>query len=77
MRGWVINERQGKLTYEPANYEIDLRTVAGRDDIKNLVNDLKREPFANEQVVREAQEMLANFFVWLQGQEKVKRVRGS
>jgi hypothetical protein len=77
MRGWVINERQGKLTYEPANYEIDLRKVTGRDDIKDLIVSLKSESFADEQVVSEAQEMLRNFLVWLQGQEKVKCVRGS
>ncbi len=76
MPGWVIHERQGKLSYEPAHYDIDLRTVTGRDDIKEAINRLKREPFADEQVVREAREMLGNFLVWLEGQEKVKRVRG-
>ncbi|MES1213418.1 MAG: hypothetical protein ABUL64_02430 [Singulisphaera sp.] len=76
MHGWVIHERQGKLIYEPANYEIDLRAVTGRNDIKLAINSLKQEPFATETVVQQAQIMLGDFLVWLEGQEKVRKVRG-
>ncbi|HVU86444.1 MAG TPA: hypothetical protein VHD36_03940 [Pirellulales bacterium] len=77
MPDWVIHQQHGKLTYEPANYDIDLRAITSRDDVKVAINRLKREPFATEQIVHDAQEMLANFLVWVQAQQRVKRVRSS
>ena len=53
--GWVIHKVYGKLVYSPENYEIDLRRLATRDDIKAALRDLEKEPFATPGVINEAQ----------------------
>ncbi|HEY1598534.1 MAG TPA: hypothetical protein VGG64_02975, partial [Pirellulales bacterium] len=75
MRSWVINNELARLVYTPENYAIDLRRLAHKDDVRAVIKDLKREPFATAEVVEEAQRMLNDFLVWVIAQDRVTRVR--
>ena len=75
MQDWVIDAEKARMVFAPESFEIDLRTLTGRSDIKAVIKSLKQEPFATPQVVQQAQDMLTSYLVWLQAQERVKRVR--
>jgi hypothetical protein len=73
--GWMIHQAEAKLVYSPERYEIDLRTISGRDDVKAALADLEREPFATPAVVDEAEQLLVNYLIWLRAQDRAKKLR--
>ncbi len=75
MSRWVIHREKARLVHAAGNYAIDLRAIHDRADIRAALADLKREPFATDEVVNEAHSMLTNYLVWLQAQENAKYMR--